>query len=156
EHMQAPPQANASASHRRVTGILLGEIASEFYDRPPADECPHGITNLRFVGWPGRPERTMRCLVVSLVLVSTPTSYAHFHMLLPEKHSIKEGEQVVVTYQFGHPFEHELGDAEKPVRATAFAPDGKSTDLLPDLGKADLSAADGKKVVGYRFTFRPS
>jgi nickel transport protein len=98
----------------------------------------------------------MRVLAVSIALLSATPSRAHFHMLLPEKHSIKEGEQVVVTYQFGHPFEHELGDAEKPVRAVAFAPDGKSTDLVSALEKVELPAGDGKKAVGYRVSFRPS
>src|SRR5262249_20377890 len=58
--------------------------------------------------------------------------------------------------QFGHPFEHELGDAEKPIRAVAFAPDGKSTDLLPAVEKVFLPAVEGKRAVGYQIAFRPS
>src|SRR5262249_32668594 len=98
----------------------------------------------------------MRLLPVSVVLLFAAPTYAHFHMLLPAKHSIREDEQVVVTYQFGHPFEHELGDAEKPIRAVAFAPDGKSTDLLPAVEKVFLPAVEGKRAVGYQIAFRPS
>jgi uncharacterized GH25 family protein len=77
-------------------------------------------------------------------------------MLLPDRHSVKAGDKVVVTYQFGHPFEHELFETEKPVRAVAFDPDRKPTDLLPSFEKVDLPGRDGKKVAAYRFTFQPA
>src|SRR5262245_57419225 len=93
----------------------------------------------------------LACVVAS----ATPVS-AHYHMLLPDHHSVKTGDKVVVTYQFGHPFEHVLWDADKPVRAFAFAPDRKSIDLLPALEKVELPGPDGKKVVGYRFAFQPA
>jgi uncharacterized GH25 family protein len=87
-------------------------------------------------------------------VVASPVR-AHYHMLLPDRHSVKSGDRVIVTYQFGHPFEHVLSDAEKPVRVVAFTPDRKSIDLVPTLEKVEVPGADGKKVVAYRFTFQP-
>jgi uncharacterized GH25 family protein len=75
-------------------------------------------------------------------------------MLLPDRHSVKTGDKVVVTYQFGHPFEHELSDAEKPVRAVVLTPDRKSMDLLPAFEKVQVGP-EGKRVAAYRFTFQP-
>jgi cobalt/nickel transport protein len=95
-------------------------------------------------------------LLATIVLFSYSRASAHYHMLLPDRHSIKNGDKVIVTYQFGHPFEHELSDAEKPVRAVAYQPDGKAIDILPTLEKIELAGPDGKKVSGYRLAFQPS
>src|SRR6185436_17229403 len=94
-------------------------------------------------------------LAVAFVVVSATSASAHYHMLLPDRHSVKSGDKVTVTYQFGHPFEHVLSDTDKPVRAIAFGPDRKSIDLLPSFEKVQVSGSDGKKVVVYRFTFQP-
>lgn len=59
-----------------------------------------------------RLSRSRTAAVVALFAAS-PAS-AHYHMLLPDKPSAKAGEAVAFTYQFGHPFEHELADAAKP------------------------------------------
>jgi uncharacterized GH25 family protein len=99
-------------------------------------------------------EPTMRLLLV-LLFAWPAAAHGHYHMLLPERHSVKEGEAVVVTYQFGHPFESQLFDTEKPAKATVYAPDGKATDVLPQLEQGTLTGAEGKKVAVYRFTFRP-
>jgi uncharacterized GH25 family protein len=79
----------------------------------------------------------------------------HFNMLLPSAASAKKGEAVSFTYQWGHPFEHQLFDAPAPERLEAFAPDGKRTDLLPSLRKVEVPAAEGKKVTTYQFAFTP-
>jgi cobalt/nickel transport protein len=98
----------------------------------------------------------MRMLAFFVVLAVVPASRAHFHMLMPDKRSIKTDETVTLTYQFGHPFEHELFDAEKPEKARVFSPDGKEVDLLGRLEKVELPTDDGKKHAGYRVSFRPT
>jgi uncharacterized GH25 family protein len=99
----------------------------------------------------------MRLLLLALLcgVVTATTARAHYHMLLPDRHSVKAGDKVVVTYQFGHPFEHELFDTEKPVKALAFDPDQKSVNLLPSFEKVEVPAHEEKKVAAYRFTFQP-
>jgi len=100
----------------------------------------------------------MRFALLTLVcgLATATTARAHYHMLLPDRHSVKSGDKVIVTYQFGHPFEHELFDTEKPVKAVAFHPDGNSVDLLPSFEKVKLQGREGKDVAAYRFTFQPA
>jgi uncharacterized GH25 family protein len=94
-------------------------------------------------------------LVAALGLAASAPAQAHYHILLPDRHSVKAGEQVTVTYAFGHPFEHEMFDTEKPARATLFAPDGKPTDVLPRVEKADLYRPDEKRVTAYRLVCKP-
>ena len=94
-------------------------------------------------------------LIGTVGLIAAVPARAHYHILLPDHHSVKVGEKVTVTYAFGHPFEHELFDTEKPVRATLFAPDGKATDVLPRLEKTDAVGHDEKKVALYRLTLQP-
>ena len=100
----------------------------------------------------------MRFALLTLVcgVVTATTARAHYHMLLPDRHSVKTGDKVVVTYQFGHPFEHELFDTEKPVKAVAFDPDGKSVDLLSSFEKVEVPGREGKKVAAYQFTLQPA
>ena len=90
-----------------------------------------------------------------LVLASGPAARAHYHMLIPDRHSVKAGDKVTFIYQFGHPFEHQLFDAEAPARATVFAPDGKTTDVLGSLEKVTVPGEGDKRVSAYRFTFTP-
>jgi cobalt/nickel transport protein len=75
-------------------------------------------------------------------------------MLLPEKASARKGEAVAVTYQWGHPFEHELFDAPAPEKFSVVAADGKSTDLVKALEKRSVGEGD-KKVTVYRGSFTP-
>jgi cobalt/nickel transport protein len=96
-----------------------------------------------------------RWLGVAVVvgLVVRPAQ-AHYNMLLPEKAAGKKGEAVTVTYQWGHPFEHQLFDAPVPETLIVLTPDGKSLDLGKTLEKQ--SAAGGeKKVTVYRGPFTP-
>jgi cobalt/nickel transport protein len=91
---------------------------------------------------------------VVLGLTAAPAG-AHYNMLLPDKHSVKKGEEVTLTYQWGHPFEHQLFDAPAPEKLTVLAPDGKATDLTKSLEKTAVPAAEGKKVTAYRLKFTP-
>ena len=76
-------------------------------------------------------------------------------MLLPDKHSVKKGETVTLTYQWGHPFEHQLFNAPQPEKLTVLAPDGKATDLTKSLEKTTVPAAEGKQVAAYQLKFTP-
>ena len=77
------------------------------------------------------------------VLVFVPSVWAHYSMLLPDKPSVKKGEEVTFTYQWGHPFEHELFDAPLPPRTFVLAPDGTKTAIA--LKKVNV--ANGEVIV---------
>lgn len=94
-------------------------------------------------------------LALLALLLAAPLASAHYHMLLPDKHSVKAGEAVTFTYQFGHPFEHELFDTAEPEAVYVIAPDGTKTDLKKELKKTTADGPDGKKVTGYAFAFTP-
>jgi cobalt/nickel transport protein len=98
----------------------------------------------------------VRPTVVLLVLCGlTAFARAHFNMLLPASASVKRGEEVVIHYQWGHPFEHQLFDAPAPEQLIVIAPDGKKTDLTKKLRKVDAAAAKGKKVAAHKLSFTP-
>src|SRR4029079_1687419 len=65
------------------------------------------------------PETVMRLpfLLAALGLAAAAPARAHAHVLLPDRHSVKRGDKVTLTYVFGHPFEHDLFDTEKPAKA---------------------------------------
>jgi cobalt/nickel transport protein len=84
-----------------------------------------------------------------------PPAHGHYNMLLLAPDATKKGEAVTVTYQWGHPFEHELFDAPAPEALTVIAPDGKKTDLTKSLEKITRKAAKDKQVTAYRVRFTP-
>src|SRR4051794_9834306 len=98
-----------------------------------------------------------RALLLSLVslFAFTAPSLAHYHMLLPNTASAKKDDAVTFTYQWGHPFEHQLFDAPPPESVEVIAPDGKKSDLTKSLEKIALPTGD-KQVTAYRFTFTPN
>ena len=91
-------------------------------------------------------------MLVQMACVSA--SSAHYNMLFPDKPWANKGEKVAFTYQFGHPFEHELFDAPKPLAVNVILPDGK-TQAVNKLTKVSLKGIDGKNVAGYSFTYEP-
>lgn len=97
---------------------------------------------------------TRLTLTVSLFSAYAAAASAHYPMLLSERAAVKKGEAVTFTYQWGHPFEHQLFDAAAPERVAVVAPDGKQTDLTKTLEKIALKNGD-KQVVAYRFRFTP-
>lgn len=101
--------------------------------------------------------RLLPCPALTLMLLGLAVSPAsgHFSMLLPDKHSVKKGETVAFTYQWGHPFEHQLFDAPQPQALDVTTPDGKRIDLLKSIERTTLPGAEGKKVTAYRFRFTP-
>src|SRR3979490_534019 len=92
-------------------------------------------------------------VLVALCFSSWPAR-AHYNMLLPESASAKRGDTVAFTYQWGHPFEHQLFDAPSPKSVVVLAPDGKQSDLTSTLEKTTIAAADGKEVTAWRFRFK--
>jgi cobalt/nickel transport protein len=96
-----------------------------------------------------------RICAVLLLLSSATTSFAHYNMLIPDKAWAEKGEKVTFTYQFGHPFEHELFDAPEPKMVIVVLPDGK-TQNIDKLTKLAIKGADGKKVAGYQFVYEPA
>ena len=82
------------------------------------------------------------------------TASAHFNMLLPPTASARKGEALTLTYQWGHPFEHQLFDAPQPQSLIVLAPDGKKTELTDKLEKTTRKTAD-KEVTAYQHRFTP-
>jgi len=99
--------------------------------------------------------RLLLPLAAVLLAARAVPAEAHFNMLLSDKASAKKDEAVTVTYQWGHPFEHQLFDAPAPDKLTVRAPDGKTTDLTKSLEKTTVPAAEGKKVTAYQLKFTP-
>jgi cobalt/nickel transport protein len=62
---------------------------------------------------------------------------------------------VVLTYEWGHAFEHHLFDAPEPESVLVVAPDGKSTDLTKALEKNKAAGPQGKEVTAFRLPFTP-
>jgi cobalt/nickel transport protein len=90
--------------------------------------------------------------------LAASTSFAHYNMLLPDKAWANKGDKVTFTYQFGHPFEHELFDAPKPIALAVITPNGKTENLRVDKTLAPIKkdGADGKKVTAWQFTYAPA
>jgi cobalt/nickel transport protein len=60
-----------------------------------------------------------------------------------------------LTYQWGHPFEHQLFDAPSAEKLTVIAPDGRATELTKRLERTTLPTAAGKTVTAYQLKFTP-
>lgn len=93
-------------------------------------------------------------VLLSLFVVSAAVApvQAHFHMLLPERASVKRGEAVTFSFLWGHPYEHQLFDASPPAQLRVVTPDGSKLDLLKTLERDPAQ----KKVNAYRLRFTPA
>lgn len=94
-------------------------------------------------------------MLALLALLPQSSANAHFHMLLVDRSSVKTGEKVSITYKFGHPYEAELLDAEKPAKAQVFSPDGTPIDVLPSLTRVTVGEKDKKPISGYTCAIEP-
>jgi uncharacterized GH25 family protein len=99
--------------------------------------------------------RTCFWLSVLGLSLSSPSALAHYPMLLLANHSVKRGESVTLTYQWGHPYEHQLFDALEPQALWVRHPDGTIGDLSSELKKTTLRAGDDKTVAAYQTAFIP-
>jgi cobalt/nickel transport protein len=93
-------------------------------------------------------------LAAVLLALGAAPARAHFNMLLPDKASVKKDEAVTLTYQWGHPFEHELFDAPAPEKVWVTGPGGRTEDVTKSLEKTTLPAGD-KTVNGYKLRYTP-
>jgi cobalt/nickel transport protein len=94
-------------------------------------------------------------IALSMLLFANTASHGHYNMLLPDKPWAEKGEKVTFTYQFGHPFEHELFDAPEPKMIIAILPD-QTTQKIDKLTKVTVPGADKKGVTAYRFSYEPA
>jgi uncharacterized GH25 family protein len=97
--------------------------------------------------------RTTGLALLTLAAAVAPAG-GHYNMLLPATAGGKKGKAVTLTYQWGHPFEHQLFDAPPPLSLTVRAPDGKQTDRTAALEKTTIEEGE-KKVTAYRLRFTP-
>jgi cobalt/nickel transport protein len=79
---------------------------------------------------------------------------AHFSMLLPQAASAQRAQTVLVVFQWGHPFEHELFDAPPPQGAFVLTPDQRQIGLEKALKKITVQYGE-KKAVAYQVRFTP-
>ncbi|HTU91657.1 MAG TPA: DUF4198 domain-containing protein [Gemmataceae bacterium] len=98
--------------------------------------------------------RTALCGIMAWLGLFAATAAAHFNMLLPQTASAKKGETLRITYQWGHPFEHQLFDAPQPRSLIVLSPDGKRIDLTDKLEKTTLKAGS-KEATAYQLRFTP-
>ncbi len=99
-------------------------------------------------------KRTFAIALISCFVLQTPAARAHFHMLFPDdKPAAQPGDKVKFTYRWGHPFEHELFDATKPVELIVISPAGEKSKLT-DLEEFKVPAGKNK-VTAHRFVFEP-
>jgi uncharacterized GH25 family protein len=106
---------------------------------------------------PGGGVAIMRIAValVWLAFLPLPAVQAHYNMLLPASAFASRDRETTLTYQFGHPFEHQLFDAPKPSNLTVRTPDGKTTVLTDKFTRLALPGEKDRKVVGYRLRYTP-
>jgi hypothetical protein len=98
--------------------------------------------------------RRLILLVFVALFACVSPSAAHYNMLLPDNWSAKKDQAVTFTYQWGHPFEHQLFDAPAPEEAVVIAPDGTSSEVTKTLEKITVPSGD-QKVTAYRFKLTP-
>jgi cobalt/nickel transport protein len=79
---------------------------------------------------------------------------AHFNMLLPQSATAKKGQALTFTYQWGHPFEHQLFDAPSPQSLIVLDPDGKKSDLTDQLEKTTRKG-ESREVTAFQLRFTP-
>jgi cobalt/nickel transport protein len=92
---------------------------------------------------------------IVLVLSLAHPARTHYNMLLPDAASVKRGQEVVITYQWGHPFEHQLFDAPAPAEFSVFDPAGSQRNLSASLEKIAVTG-EQKQVRAYRTRFTAS
>src|SRR5579875_1602969 len=92
--------------------------------------------------------------IIAWLSLSAASATAHFNMLLPQKASVKKGETLIITYQWGHPFEHQLFDAPQPQNLTVLCPDGKRIELTDKLVKTTHQVS-AKEATVYQLRFTP-
>ena len=94
-------------------------------------------------------------LMPGFALALAAPAAAHYHMLLPQSASGLSEQSATFLIQWGHPFEHQLFDAQAPESIIVFAPDGKQTIVAKNIQKVPVGGDGGKDVTAYQFAFTP-
>lgn len=95
-------------------------------------------------------------LVTAALVTSPAPAAAHNSILLLSTPSAKKGEPVTLLFLWGHPFERQFFDAEKPVLFSVRTPSGKIiAGLAGQLEKRALPAGGDRKATAFRFVFTP-
>jgi uncharacterized GH25 family protein len=102
----------------------------------------------------GRYMRGQLCGMTAWLSLFVGSAAAHFNMLLPQTASAKKGETLTITYQWGHPFEHQLFDAPQPQSLIVLSPDGKRIELTDKLVKT-TGKTGVKEATVYQLHFTP-
>src|SRR5713101_5346277 len=92
---------------------------------------------------------------LGLALLLAGSADAHYHMLLPAAASTEREQSVSFLFQWGHPFEHQLFDTQRPERIFVYGPDGKPTEVAKNVQKVEIKGEGGKMVAAYSFAFTP-
>lgn len=95
-------------------------------------------------------------MLAAVVLVGSAA--AHFNVILPagyDQYAVGKGRTIEYRFLWGHGYEHIWFDATKPEELKAYAPDGKSVNLLDALKPSEVAAADGHKRRAFTFQYRP-
>jgi cobalt/nickel transport protein len=100
------------------------------------------------------PPRYLAALGLLLGVALAP-ALAHYHMLLPESPSGAREKAIAILFEFGHPFEHQLFDAQVPERVVIFSPDGEPTDVTKKLQPITVKGEGEKNVAAFQFSFTP-
>src|SRR5436190_2782702 len=100
-----------------------------------------------------RFRRTILVLLPGLALAAP--AHAHYHMLFPAAAAGEREKPVTFLIQWGHPFEHQLFDAQAPDKILVFAPDGAPTEVAKNLQKVEVRGDGGKTVAAYNFAYTP-
>ena len=98
--------------------------------------------------------RALLCGTMAWLGLFAGSAAAHYNMLLTQTASAKKGETLTITYQWGHPFEHQLFDAPRPHSLLALSPDGRRTELKDKLTKTTLKSGS-KEATAYQLRFTP-
>ena len=94
-------------------------------------------------------------LLGAIPFAATGRVHAHYQMLLPSSASGVTEQAVTITYQWGHPFEHQLFDAPVPAAVGVVAPDGTRSDLSANLQKIEVRGDGDRPAGAFRITFTP-
>src|SRR5438874_7673260 len=94
-------------------------------------------------------------IVLAVHVAMSSAAQAHYSMLFPQVPSTRSGQAVTILFQWGHPFEHQLGNAAPPQRLTVLSPSGRRADLTKTLQELAAPGPDGKKVRAFQCRFTP-
>jgi cobalt/nickel transport protein len=94
-------------------------------------------------------------LVPALALAFAVPARGHYHMLFPQAAAGQREQSMSFLYQWGHPFEHQLFDAQAPEKLLVFGPDGKPSEVAKNIQKVEARGEGGKSIAAYSFAYTP-